>query len=97
MLTLTDEFGSPGLHTQDLKYTFNDPANPAFHKNMQDIMQTALASFVVNGKPVSRKGDAPWPKWGRDQKLVTLNETGAGLGRNSVNATRCKWWQDRRV
>ncbi|KXX81416.1 Cholinesterase [Madurella mycetomatis] len=92
------EFGSPGLHTQDLKYTFNDPANPAFHKNMQDILQIAIASFVVNGKPVLKGGGAPtWPRWGMEQKLVTINETVAAVGRSSVNETRCRWWQNRRL
>jgi len=65
-----DEFGSPGFHTQDLKYTFNDPAGPAFNPGMQEVLQMALATFVVSGTPVLKgrgkgkgKGDA-WPKWG---------------------------------
>jgi hypothetical protein len=61
---------------------------------MQNIMQTAIASFVVTGKPVLKGMDAKaWPKWGTSQTLMSINETGAALGRNSVNGTRCQWWQ----
>ncbi|KAI8724080.1 Carboxylic ester hydrolase [Fusarium sp. LHS14.1] len=42
---------TPGLHFQDLKYTFNDPQSPANRPIAQDILQTALTSFVMNGVP----------------------------------------------
>ncbi|KAH6886354.1 Alpha/Beta hydrolase protein [Thelonectria olida] len=38
---------TPGLHTQDLKYTFNDPQSPAFQPVAQDILQTVITTFLL--------------------------------------------------
>jgi hypothetical protein len=95
-----DEFGSPGLHTQDLKYTFNDPGTPAFNPGMQDILQKALATFVVHGTPVFKgqgKGKDAWPKWGDNQMLVNITATGAEVTANNVNKERCQWWAESRL
>jgi hypothetical protein len=63
---------------------------------MQDAIQAAIASFVVNGEPVLRGKRAPaWPKWGTDQNVVTIDETGVAIGESSVYETRCRWWQNR--
>ncbi|KAF4966556.1 hypothetical protein FSARC_5798 [Fusarium sarcochroum] len=85
---------TPGLHIQDLKYTFNDPQSPAFKPVAQDILQTALTSFVVNGVPQIKDGCIDkFPHWGVDQTLVSINNDGARIAANTVNETRCDWWR----
>ncbi|EEU40553.1 uncharacterized protein NECHADRAFT_76924 [Fusarium vanettenii 77-13-4] len=62
---------TPGLHIQDLKYTFNDPQSPAYRPIAQDILQTALTSFVVNGVPQLKGGCTDkFLHWGIDQTLI---------------------------
>ncbi|KAM0549148.1 hypothetical protein ACHAPJ_009603 [Fusarium lateritium] len=88
---------TPGLHTQDLKYTFNDPQSPAIRPVAQDILQTAVTSFVVNGVPQSKNGYTDkFPHWGVDQTLVSINNDGARVGPSTVNETRCGWWRSLR-
>ncbi|KAF5004968.1 hypothetical protein FDECE_8563 [Fusarium decemcellulare] len=88
---------SPGVHTQDLKYTFNDPQGPAFKPVAQDVLQTALTSFVVNGIPENKDGYVhEFPRWGVDQTVVSINQDGAKIAANTVNETRCAWWRSLR-
>jgi carboxylesterase type B len=88
---------TPGLHTQDLKYIFNDPKGPAYKPVAQDILQTALTSFVVNGVPEIPTGrNRKFPRWGIDQKLVSINGDNARVTLNTVNETRCAWWHSLR-
>ena len=91
----TDEFDvTPGLHTQDLKYIFNDPQNPAFKPVAQDALQSIIASFVINGVPRMKGGSASeFPRWGTTGNLVSINESGAAMSENTVNQARCDWWQ----
>ncbi|CAM1505200.1 Fc.00g108370.m01.CDS01 [Cosmosporella sp. VM-42] len=87
---------APGLHIQDLTYTFNNPTSPAFKPKAQDILQTAITSFVINGTPVSKAGSCPeqFPHWGSDKTLVSINGDGIKISTNNVNETRCAWWQN---
>ncbi|RFN54486.1 carboxylesterase family protein [Fusarium flagelliforme] len=85
---------TPGLHTQDLKYIFNDPQNPAFKPVSQDTLQSIITSFVINGVPRMKGGNAAeFPRWGKAGNLVRLNEFGAVISENTENQTRCDWWQ----
>ncbi|CAI6094443.1 unnamed protein product [Clonostachys chloroleuca] len=86
---------SPGFHTQDLKYTFNDPATPAFRPIAQDILQRAIASFTINGEPVTKSNGTyeAFPTWGSEKSLIRINGDGFSVGTNVVNETRCAWWQ----
>ena len=90
-----DQFSvTPGLHTQDLKYVFNDPQNPAFRPVAQDTLQSVIASFVLDGVPRMKGGTAAeFPCWGTAGKLVSINDFGAVISGNTVNQTRCDWWQ----
>ncbi|RGP80577.1 carboxylesterase family [Fusarium longipes] len=84
---------TPGLHTQDLKYTFNDPQSPAFKPIAQDILQTALTSFTVAGIPKVKGEDLmDFPSWGDEGNVVSINGESFELTLNAVNETRCAWW-----
>ena len=91
----TDQFNvTPGLHTQDLKYIFNDPHNPASKPVAQDTLQSIVTSFVVDGVPRMEGGTAAeFPRRGTAGNLVSINEFGAVISKNTVNQTRCDWWQ----
>jgi hypothetical protein len=87
----TDQFGvSPGAHTQDLSYTFNEKATPVPFPDARRILQQSVVSFVLNGVPHSHAGTLP--KWGVDQVLLDITETGTQLSKSTVNKTRCAWW-----
>ncbi|WZH43051.1 Alpha/Beta hydrolase protein [Fusarium acuminatum] len=88
---------TPGLHTQDLKYIFNDPKGSAYKPFAQDILQAALTNFVVNGVPeIPARQHRKFLRWGIDQKLVSINGDDARVTLNTVNETRCAWWQSLR-
>ncbi|KAM0227358.1 hypothetical protein ACHAPO_011605 [Fusarium lateritium] len=86
---------TPGLHTQDLKYTFNDPQSPAFEPVAQDVLQTVLTSFTVGGVPKLRSTDKmKFPTWGSEGSIISINGQGVKKALNFVNETRCDWWHD---
>ncbi|KAI1057383.1 hypothetical protein LB507_011532 [Fusarium sp. FIESC RH6] len=85
---------TPGLHTQDLKYIFNDPRNPALKPVAQDTLQSIITRFVVDGVPRMEVGTAAgFSRWGTAGNLVSIEESGAVISENAVNQTRCDWWQ----
>ncbi|KAJ4122807.1 hypothetical protein NW768_010252 [Fusarium equiseti] len=84
---------TPGLHTQDLKYIFNDPQNPAFNPVAQDTLQGVITSFVVQGVPKLKNESYEFPRWGTNGNVVSINEADAAIGLTDVNQTRCDWWQ----
>ncbi|CAG9984033.1 unnamed protein product [Clonostachys byssicola] len=86
---------SPGFHTQDLKYTFNDPATPAFRPIAQDILQRAIASFTINGEPVTKSNGTyeAFPTWGSEKSLIRIEGDSLSVRTSVVNETRCAWWQ----
>ncbi|KAG8352452.1 hypothetical protein FVEN_g9511 [Fusarium venenatum] len=86
---------TPGLHTQDLKYTFNDPQSPAFEPVAQDILQTVLTSFTMSGSPKLRnKYTMEFPPWGGQGDVISINGQGVEKTLNVVNETRCAWWHN---
>ncbi|VUC31343.1 unnamed protein product [Clonostachys rosea] len=86
---------SPGFHIQDLKYTFNDPTSPAPRPIAQDILQRAIASFTINGEPVTKSNGTyeAFPTWGTEKSLVRISGDGFSIDKSVVNETRCAWWQ----
>ena len=89
-----DEFAvTPGLHGQDLAYTFNNPTSPAFVPAAQDALQQAIVSFTIDGVP-KIDGIGPFPRWGADQRLVNITSDGNSISRGGINETRCRWWRE---
>lgn len=73
---VTDQFDvTPGLHTQDLGYTFYDPAGAPFVPAAQETLQNAITSFVVRGIPaLDHTGTQTFPRWGSHKTLVRAGE-----------------------
>ncbi|ETS81520.1 hypothetical protein PFICI_06522 [Pestalotiopsis fici W106-1] len=89
------EFGiPPGFHTQDLKYTFNDPTSPVPFPQAQDLIQRSIATFVKIGIPVLDSKEQTYPVWGSNHSTLKVAEIGAQVGRSGINETRCTWWRD---
>jgi hypothetical protein len=89
-----DQFGvSPGVHVQDLTYTFNNPIQPAPFKKAQDALQNAVVSFVQTGVAKYEEG-RPFPVWGSERDIVNITSSGGELSQSRVNTTRCAWWRD---
>jgi hypothetical protein len=86
---------TPGLHTQDLRYTFDDYA-PSPAPLAKQILQQSLASFVVNGVPSAAGLEDEIPRWGSDEELVRIAKDGGAIVSSQVNETRCAWWHSTR-
>lgn len=89
-----DQFAvSPGIHIQDLTYTFNSRVTPAPFPKAQRDMQQAIASFVLTGVPSLGNGTV-FPRWGEDRSMVEITTNGGQIANSQVNETRCAWWSD---
>ena len=91
-----DEFSvTPGVHTQDLDYTFNNPAAPAFYPKAQEVLQRLIIDFAIDGVPrVQVNGSAQAsPRWDASGELISITANGVDLATSSTNRTRCAWWQ----
>lgn len=92
----TDEFSvTPGLHGQDLTYTFNDYKTPARYPEAQSALQQIISSFMITGVPTvqSQSYNGALPLWGVGGDMVNITEAGVQQTKNDVNETRCAWWQ----
>ncbi|KAK4067625.1 hypothetical protein Trihar35433_6185 [Trichoderma harzianum] len=89
---------TPGAHTQDLGYTFNDPTTPPASTSAQQTLQEAIVGFTMNGIPTySVNGTKrPFPFFGKDGALVNISASAPTLSSSQVNETRCHWWQTQR-
>ncbi|KAF7541854.1 hypothetical protein G7054_g346 [Neopestalotiopsis clavispora] len=93
--TYAYEFGvSPGFHTQDLAYTFNDPQSPVPFPQAQDLLQRSIVNFVQNGVSILDDHNQSYPVWGSNQSVLKITGTGAEIVKSGINETRCVWWRD---
>jgi carboxylesterase type B len=88
-----DEFSvTPGVHTQDLGYTFNDPTTPPASLSAQKSLQEAVVSFTIHGIPTFNSKSS-WPAFGTHGTLVNISASAPAISQSSVNETRCHWWK----
>lgn len=89
-----DEFAvSPGIHTQDLFYTFGRPSAPAPWPKAQHALQEAIVSFTKGHTPRYDSKRA-FPEWGRQRNIVRIDTEGGHIAKSHVNETRCNWWSE---
>jgi carboxylesterase type B len=85
----------PGLHAEDLPYTFLDPDEPESGVNitLARLMQTYFTNFAVTGSPNS--GILPVPSFPKISGLTVenFNITMFGPMRDNIPIDRCDWWQ----
>ena len=83
---------SPGLHIQDLSYTFGRKVAPAPIPEAQAHLQRAIASFVQTGVPLFESGKE-FPVFGDEGTVVNITSEGTATpALSTVNQTRCDWW-----
>ena len=93
----TDEFSIlPGLHTQDLDYTFAPyhGTKPKINVETAVALQQYITSFAVSGVPSSSINSREvFPMYGSGRRQMNLTAAGLIVGTSDINATRCDWWQ----
>lgn len=88
----------PGVHGEDLEYTFYDWHSSGSHINttLAKSLQTYMTNFAVKGQPdAERSGCADLPSFppAHDLTLVNLNSTSIeSLEKDKLYAKRCEWW-----
>lgn len=90
----------PGLHGQDVRYTFyNGGASKDI--NGKDInatvalkLQDYITSFTLTGEPTS-PGGPEFPIHGSDAWILNLGNKGFEVKRDLAANPRCAWWQKR--
>jgi hypothetical protein len=91
---LSDEFAvTPGLHSQDLVYTFNPITSPALAPIAQSFLQESIVSFTFNGVP-QNNGAGAFPLWNSGHRDIRITANNSNVILSTINATRCSWWQD---
>ncbi|TQV99795.1 acetylcholinesterase [Cordyceps javanica] len=86
---------TPGVHTQDLAYTFDDPYSPPALAQARETLVSAITSFAVYGRPdlVVDGNKMHFPSWGANKQQVTIGDKGSAVTRSTVSEKRCAWWR----
>ena len=91
----------PGLHGQDIGFTFAGgkvpagilgPNSPEQFK-VAAALQDYIVTFTIDGRPRARNGAPAFPRYGSDAKVVVLDPAGIKLGTDDAASARCAWWQ----
>lgn len=85
----------PGLHSDDLPYTFFDAQNPGANVNatLARIMQTYLTNLAATGRPSASSGAVPAFAPSHDLTLQNINSTNLGpFTKDELFQKRCEWW-----
>ncbi|RDL41634.1 uncharacterized protein BP5553_01613 [Venustampulla echinocandica] len=81
---------APGIHGQDMAYTFATGPDPSIDYNVAKSLQQYITSFVDNGTPVAI-GSPAFPKYGPDNKILKFGHTISQTTDPAANE-RCEWW-----
>ena len=85
----------PGIHGQDLAYTFYDgPSTSVTSELVAEILQQYIVSFATTGVPSSHAANGvTFPSYGGKDQAVVLNVTGPSVRKDPTANARCAWWQ----
>ncbi|RAL00045.1 alpha/beta-hydrolase [Aspergillus ibericus CBS 121593] len=84
---------SPGLHEDDLQYTFYDgDPSKSVNATVAWALQDYITSFAMNGVPQSKIGPE-FKRYGPNRTMLDLGETGITEIRDPTDQERCRWWQ----
>ncbi|KAB2578069.1 Carboxylesterase patB [Lasiodiplodia theobromae] len=97
---------SPGIHGQDVPYTYYNPDTPqtdggsslafagAVNETVAFVLQDYITSFATHGIPESAVDGLPeFPVYGKEASAVRLTESGINVTKDEVANERCRWWQ----
>lgn len=95
----------PGLHSQDVQYTFYNPDTTwvdaplltmwGTNETVAFAMQDWFTSFAITGKPESGLDglEGAFPHYGEKATMVSLSWEGVGRLSDPGANERCEWWQ----
>ncbi|KAJ3544946.1 hypothetical protein NM208_g2766 [Fusarium decemcellulare] len=85
----------PGLHGQDLAWTFFVDEDPAVSPELAITMQRYFANFAMTGNPNGKAtGNLPqFPLYGKNATLATFGINGVGVAHDAAVNPRCDFWQ----
>jgi carboxylesterase type B len=86
----------PGLHGQDVPYTFyngdGNPTDGVVNATVAFVLQKYITDFAKTGNP-----DGPavphFPLYGDQSIAMNLNATSISEMRDPISNLRCEWWQ----
>ncbi|MCJ1251242.1 hypothetical protein MMC30_008473 [Trapelia coarctata] len=83
----------PGLHGQDISYTFyNGPSSAGVNSTVAIALQEYITSFAIKGVP-SGPGIPMFPLYGTNATEINLSATSISEMRDPTSNSRCLWWQ----
>jgi carboxylesterase type B len=86
----------PGLHTQDLTFTFafGDKTRAPLNSTVAAALQEYITNFAVHGVPTApRTGLPAIPRYGSNRALLNLTDSDIKVEKDNISAKRCIWWQ----
>lgn len=91
--------GPPGTHGQDIAYTFYnngadlDLANLPVSAATAHSMQDSFLAFTLGLDPSVGLANSTWSTYGDERVIEVFNSGGVGTGIDTINSTRCAYWQ----
>ncbi|PYI35552.1 carboxylesterase family protein [Aspergillus indologenus CBS 114.80] len=87
---------APGLHSEDLYFTFYDPASPdpsVVDVDVALVMQDYIVSFVQEGQPSSSVADAiAWNSYWPQGQVLNIQAGNISSVPDPVHMDRCQMW-----
>ena len=85
----------PGLHGQDIAYSFYTPGLPSpfvDNKTIAARMQGYLTRFARTGNPNGGSDNVVIPEYHTDDMVLDINEAGFEITKDDSANKRCAWW-----
>lgn len=83
----------PGLHGQDLDWTFFVEEDPDVAPEIAIAMQSYFTTFTMTGDPNGNAGLPTWPLYGEEATLVIFGAGGVATAKDETANRRCEYWQ----
>ncbi|PYI20069.1 carboxylesterase family protein [Aspergillus violaceofuscus CBS 115571] len=87
---------APGLHSEDLYFTFYDPTNPdpsVVDVDVALVMQDYIVSFVQKGQPSSSVAEAiAWDSYWPQGQVLNIQAGNISSVPDPVHMDRCQMW-----
>lgn len=82
---------SPGLHGQDVAYTFFNELSPAINTTVAMMLQRYITRFVTSGSP--NGPDLPnFPPYGTNKSVLALGSASVDPMADPSATARAEWW-----
>ena len=84
----------PGLHGQDLAYTFYTSPAPGVVTEIAELLQHYIVTFAQSGVPSANAvSKLAFPLYGVAGPMLDLNVSGPSIMKDTAATIRCDWWE----